>query len=286
MDIAKVKEALFLEAITAVDTGNTQLLKDLITSHPRLVSERLDYPSGDYFDSPYLLWFVADNPIRNQKLPVNIIDVTTLLIAEIKKYAPDTIQKQLDYALGLVTTGRIPRECGVQTQLMDVLIDAGATPGSGAGALAHGNTEAAGHLIKRGGKLTLATAVGLDWTDDVIRLAASAGDDEKLAALAMSAFYGKTNMVAYLLSTGVDPNDYPKNETGFHTHATPLHQAVYSRSLDTVKLLIEAGARLDLTDKAYAGTPLDWAVYMQAEESDKGHQKEYALIEAYLNGLK
>ncbi|WP_295795987.1 ankyrin repeat domain-containing protein [Mucilaginibacter sp.] len=285
MNISKISDALFLEAIAAVDGGNIPVLKGLITAHPRLISERLNYPSGDYFDNPYLLWFIADNPIRNEKLPANIVEVTALLIAEIKKHAPDTVQKQLDYALGLVTTGRIPRECGVQIQLMDVLIDAGATPGGGSGALANGNIEAAAHLIKRGGKLTLGTAIGLGWSDEVTRLALVAADDEKLAALAMSAFYGKTDMIAYLLSIGVAPNDYPKNGTGFHTHATPLHQAVCSRSLDSVKLLVKAGARLDLTDKAYGGTPLGWAKYMQTEDTDEQHQKEYAVIEAYLSGL-
>ncbi|MEO6631353.1 MAG: hypothetical protein ABIN13_06505, partial [Mucilaginibacter sp.] len=187
MEIREVDDALFLEAIAAVDAGNIPVLKDLITKYPRLVTGRLNYPSGDYFDSPYLLWFVADNPIRNEKLPVNIVEVAVLLITEVQKLAPDMVQKQLDYALGLVATGRIPRECGVQIQLMDVLIDAGATPGGGSGALAHGNVEAAAHLIKRGGKLTLATAVGLDWMNEVMRLAPSAGDDEKLTALAMSA---------------------------------------------------------------------------------------------------
>jgi peptide-methionine (S)-S-oxide reductase len=285
MDISKINDALFLEAIVALDGGNIPVLKDLITAHPRLITERLNYPSGDYFDSPYLLWFVADNPIRNEKLPANIVEVTTLLIAEIKKHTPDTAQKQLDYALGLVTTGRIPREFGVQIQLMDVLINAGATPGGGSGALAHGNIEAAAHLIKRGGKLTLTTAVGLNWMDDVVRLASSATDDEKLAALTMAAFHGKTDIMAYLLSLGVDPNDYPKNGTGFYAHATPLHQAVCSRSLDSAKLLIEAGARRDLTDKVYNGTPLDWAKYMPTEDTDGQHQKEYAVIEAYLSGL-
>jgi len=286
MDIAKINDTLFVEAIAAVDGGNISVLKDLVNAHPRIIAERLDYPSGDYFDSPYLLWFIADNPVRNEKLPANIVEVTALLIAEIEKHAPITVQEQLDYALGLVATGRIPRECGVQIQLMDVLIDAGAIPGGGAGALAHGNIEAAAHLIKRGGKLTLATAIGLGWSDEVTRLAPIVGDDEKLAALAMAAFYGKTDMVAYLLSLGVAPNDYPKNGIGFHSHATPLHQAVSSRSLDSVKLLIEAGARLDLTDKAYGSTPLGWAIYMQTEDTDEQHQMEYAVIEAYFSGLR
>jgi hypothetical protein len=36
--------------------------------------------------------------------------------------------------------------------------------------LAHGNIDAARHLIKHGGKLTLATAVGLDMQNDIDRL--------------------------------------------------------------------------------------------------------------------
>ena len=42
---------------------------------------------------------------------------------------PDTAQEQLDYTLGLVATGHVPRDSGVQLTLMDHLIDAGAKPG-------------------------------------------------------------------------------------------------------------------------------------------------------------
>jgi hypothetical protein len=259
------------------------VLEGLITEHPLLVKERLQNKEEGYFKDPYLIWFVADNPIRNGKLPPNIVAVTRLLIDTVKREAPDSYQHQIDYALGLVATGRIPRECGVQIALMDMLIDAGATPGGGMGALAHGNVEAAQHLIDRGGELTLAAAVCLKRIDDIRRLGATADRSEKLIAITAAAFYGKEEMIRLLLTMGTDPNGYPQSNSGFHSHATPLHQAVQSGSLDTVKLLVEAGARLDATDKIYSGTPLDWARYMQTDDSyDQPAKRNFALITEYL----
>jgi peptide-methionine (S)-S-oxide reductase len=133
--------------------------------------------------------------------------------------------------------------------MTDLLIDEGANPGGGLGALAHGNIAAA----------------------------------ERLIALTAAAFYGNSHMLGLLLNAGVTPNGYPVRQSGFHTHATPLHQAVYSGSLECVKLLVEAGARLDAKDKAWDGTPLGWAMYMPTEEGyDDAAKQRFAAIEKYL----
>ncbi|QEC78280.1 ankyrin repeat domain-containing protein [Mucilaginibacter ginsenosidivorax] len=283
MKNADITNPLFRQAVEAIENGDIGLLTILIAENRQLVQDKLDLPEPGYFQDPYLLWFVADNPIRNSTLPPNIADVTQLLVGFVKEFAAGTMQHQLDYALGLVATGRIPRECGVQIALMDVLIDAGAKPGGGLGALAHGNFDAASHLIKRGGKLTLAAAIGLDRMDDVIRFTAGADKAELLVALTVAGFYGKPHMVTYLLNLGADPNGYPENNKGFHSHATPLHQAVYSGSLECVKLLVEAGARLDMPDKVYNGTPLGWALHMQNDESpNEEARKNFAEIAEYL----
>ncbi len=235
---------------------------------------------------PDLLWVVADNPIRTSKLPPNIVAVTRLLIGAVKREALETdYQHQIDYTLGLVLTGRIPRECGVQIAMMDILIDAGAKPGGGMGAFAHGNIEAGKHLIDRGGELTLGAAVCLERIDDIKRLGAAADRGDKITALTAAAFYGKTDMIRLLLTMDADPNGYPESSSGFHSHATPLHQAVQSGSLDAVKLLVEAGARLDATDKIYNGTPLGWARYMQTDDYyDEPAKRNFALIAEYLQG--
>ena len=258
---------LFREAVTHIDAGQTEELQRLLTVNPQLVRVKLESP-GDwlrdlvdgalegYFKQPYLLWFVAENPIRQEKLPANIVEITNTIIAAAKHERLESLQQQLDYALGLVVTARVPRESGVQLQLMDVLIDAGATPGAGHGALSGRNLDAAAHLLKRGGELTLATAICLDRDADVERLAKEVSSRDKQIALVAAALNGRARALSRLLQLGVDIDAY---STGIHPHATALHHAVDSGSLEAVKVLVEAGARLDTKDKVYNGTPLDWA---------------------------
>jgi len=79
----------------------------------------------------------------------------------------------------------IARECGVQIDLMDVLIDAGASVDGRTvyqgrfgthsdSAIYNGNFRAAEHLLQRGAPLTLTTALCLGRWADVERLAATA----------------------------------------------------------------------------------------------------------------
>jgi hypothetical protein len=42
-----------------------------------------------------------------------------------------------------------------------------------------------------------------------------------------------------------------------YSHATALHPAVCSASLETVTVLVEAGARLNAKDTAWNGTPAE-----------------------------
>jgi len=47
----------------------------------------------------------------------------------------------------------------------------------------------------------------------------------------------------------------------FYYHATPLHHAAVSGSLETVKLLVGVGADLTARDSIHEETPLGWAEY-------------------------
>ncbi|HLX91117.1 MAG TPA: ankyrin repeat domain-containing protein [Puia sp.] len=281
MRTSDIDDPLFLEAVLAIDSGNIARLEQLIQAHPELIKKRLLTPNEEgYFKDPYLMWFIADNPIRNHKLPENIMEVTRLLIKSARQFANDSYQKQVNYTFSLVETGRIPRECGVQNDLLDLLMENGVIPGDVHGALTHGNLEAAKHILKRGGKMTLAAAVCLDRADDINELQPGANQDDKQVALMAAAFYGQADKVKMLLKSGANPNGYVDH--GFHTHATFLHQAVSSGSLDTVKRLLDAGASRDATDKTYGGTPLGWAMYMQTEETDEEKKENYRTIENYL----
>jgi hypothetical protein len=175
---------LFRRAVSAIDAGDVAALADLIAEHPALVRERLDAPGGwlrdtvkgaldGFFKAPYLLWFVAEDPVRNGTLPKNIADITRTIVSAIKRENVGSLQAQLDYALNLVSWSWIARDSGVQIALIDVLIDEGATiDGNPENALVNGNVDAARHLVERGARLSLATALCLERWNDAERLAA------------------------------------------------------------------------------------------------------------------
>jgi ankyrin repeat protein len=70
-----------------------------------------------------------------------------------------------------------------------------------------------------------------------------------------------------LLDAGEDPNRL--NPEGMHAHSTPLHQAVLGGHADVVRLLVERGARLDIRDSVWNGTPLGWAIYGGAKNPNE-----------------
>ncbi|SEM12278.1 Ankyrin repeat-containing protein [Chitinophaga rupis] len=284
MDKPEIPHPLFREAIAAIDAGDTTALEQLLAQHPEIVSERLEVPAEGYFKQPYLLWFIADNPIRTGTLPNNITDIAAAIIRAIQRHAPDTLQRQLNYTLSLVATGNTVRECGVQLPLMDLLLNAGAVANGALSALAHGNVSAAKHLLEHGEALTLPVAACLGIAGSVERLGPDASKEIREVALAAAAYYGQTNIISLLLQMEVDVNAFPHAKCSFHSHATALHQAVSSGSLDTVKILVRAGARLDIKDRIFQGTPLDWAEYLQNEENHNTGitKQQFARIASYL----
>jgi hypothetical protein len=280
MKNSDITDPIFREAVEAIDGGNISMLQQLLETNPTIAAKRMDTPTEGYFKHPYLLWFIADNPVRHEKLPANIVDITSLLLRFVRKNAKESFQEQINYTFGLVETGRIARECGVQIDLIDLLIDNGATPGNAQGALTQGNIEAAKRIMERTGNITLTAAICLDRIDDTERLLLQTTIVEKQVALIAASFYGKPEMIERLIKSGVEVNAYIND--GFHTHASALHQAVHAGSLEAVKLLIKAGANLEATDKVYNGTPLDWAMYMQTDRNDESAKKKYIEIENYL----
>ena len=292
MTVPEILDTLFHQAVSAMDAGDLATLERLLTEHPRLVRDRLDSPGawlrdkvGDaldgFFQRPYLLWFVAEDPVRNGQLPGNIAQVARTILQAAKREGVDSLQEQLDYALRLVAWSWIARKHNVQIDLIDVLIDAGASPGDAIthDALVNGNFAAAERLVERGAKLTLATALCLERWDDVARLARTASARDKQVGLVLAALRGKTEALVRLLALGVDVNAY---STEIYTHATALHHAVSSGSLDAVKVLVEAGADLDTKDRAWNGTPLTWAEHFTSEAKREDAGKAYPEIAAYL----
>jgi len=276
-------DGLFRMAVSAVDAGDTTRLDHLLAEHPTLAGERLQDPgawlserAGDpldgFFRAPYLLWFVAEDPVRNGKLPPNIADVARVIIEAARRQAVASLQEQLDYALRLVCWSWIARECGVQIALIDVLVDAGAsTDGAPDNALVNGNSAAAEHLRRRGAELTLAAALNLGRWDDARRLAQESTSRKKQAAFILSALNGNAAALRIMIDAGVDIN---APSPDLYSHATALHHAVWSGALDAVETLVHAGADAHARDTMENATPLAWAEYAQSQSD--GERAEHS----------
>jgi ankyrin repeat protein len=194
------------------------------------------------FRAPYLLWFIAEDPVRNGVLPGNVVDVAHAIVRAVRRDSLDSVQAQIDYALSLVSWSWIARECDVQISLIAVLVDAGARLERNAeNALVDGNFGAAEHLVRRGAPLRLATALCLRRWDDAEQLGRTATPPERQLALTLASLKGNADAVRRILEMGADRNG--KNEE-LYGHATPLHHAVSSGSLETVTVLADAGADL------------------------------------------
>jgi ankyrin repeat protein len=127
-------------------------------------------------------------------------------------------------------------------------------------ALAFGFRDAADALVRRGARVaTLAAAAGLGRFTEARRLLGPARAEDRHRALVLAAQLGHVEVVRLLLDAGEDPDRY--NPEGNHAHSTPLHQAVWSGREAVARLLVERGARLDIRDTIYQGTPLAWAEY-------------------------
>ena len=268
-------DALFREAVSAIDAGDCVALEALLASHPELVRERLESPGpwlreqvGDaldgFFRRPWLLWFVAEDPVRSGRLPDNIAAIARAIVDAARREGVESLQEQLDTALRLVSWSWIARECGVQIELIDVLADAGAAlDGNPDNALVNGNRQAAAHLVERGSRLTLGTALCLERWEDAGRVAPAATDREKQFALVLAALNGKAEALRRILPLGVELN---APSPDLFSHATALHHAVWSGSLEAVRVLVDAGADLGARDEIWLGTPLNWAEHSENDE--------------------
>jgi hypothetical protein len=250
----RIVDATFRRAVDLIDAGDTAALREHLAHHPDLVRRRVTLYGGNYFQTPALIEFIAENPTRRGTLPKNIADVGRVVL---DAGARDE-RALLDSTLALVASSRVARETGVRRTLIDVLCDYGADPNAGMlDALMYGEFDGAEALLERGAQLNLIAAAALGREDDVRRLAPKATEDERRLALALAAQHGRTASVQTLLDEGADAAAFTPPPG--HSHATPLHQAALYGHGEIAQLLLRYGARHDLRDILYNGTPADWA---------------------------
>jgi hypothetical protein len=252
----RIADAHFRLAVDLVDDADVDGLREHLSKHPALVHQRVALEGGNYFRNPSLLEFIAENPIRHGRLSPDVPEVAKAILDA----GASTDHEAMDSALSLVCSGSVPRECGVQIPLIRLLCRYGANADVAMGAaIAHGEFEAAGELLRCGARLDLAAAAAMGQEHDVRLLLKTSIPESRHIAFALACQHGHVEVLKLLLDAGEDPNRY--NPVGFHAHSTPLHQAALAGHFEVVRMLVQHGARLDFKDIHHSGTAADWAEY-------------------------
>jgi ankyrin repeat protein len=260
-------------AVEAVVNGDLGALQDALRADPLLVRARSSRVCC--FDPPVhratLLHYVAANGVEayRQKTPPNAIEIARMLLQADAE--PDALADMYGAectTMSMLVSSDHPARAGLQGPLIELLLDFGAAiEGRGTRkwgtplftALIFGMIDAADVLVRRGARIDLPAAAGLGLVDEATRLLPSADAEARHRALSLAAQHGHVQIVRLLLDAGEDPNRY--NLEGNHAHTTPLHQAVLGGHEAVVRLLVTRGARLDIRDTIWNGTPLGWALH-------------------------
>jgi ankyrin repeat protein len=253
----------FESAVDAVVNGDEGALNALIAADPQIVHARSTRRT--HFDPPVhratLLHYVAANGVEGyrQKTPRNAVAIAmALLRAGADPNSLASLYGRECSTMMLLVSSCHPAKAGLQVALVHTLADFGASVDAVPTALAFGYADAATALVARGAKVDdLAAAAGLGLLDDAKRLLDGADAGSRHRAFVLAAQLGHAAVVEMLLDAGEDPDRY--NPAGNHAHSTPLHQAALAGHESVVRLLVERGARTDIEDTIYHGTPLGWA---------------------------
>ena len=254
-------------AADAIVSGDLPGLKKLLRDNPELIGVR----STRAHRAP-LIHYVAANGIENfrQKTPKNIVVITeTLLAAGAEVDATGPSYSGGSTALGLAATSYHPAKAGVQLELLDVLLRAGASIDGAPGgwnplvaALHNGRGEAAMFLAERGASLDLEGAAGTGHIDAMARyvnddatLKNGATRDQLNYGFIWACEYGQTTAVKFLLDRDFQPDwDFLHGQTG-------LHWASLGGYAEIIELLLKLNPPVRAKDRIHGGTPLGWAVY-------------------------
>lgn len=261
----------FETAVDALVTGERDVLEASLREDPSLIGAR-----SARRHHATLLHYVAANGVEGwrQRTPPNAVEIARLLLDA--GADPNALADMYDAPctiLSMLVSSSPPADAGLQRLLAELLVDRGAAleaPGARWNAavltaLAFGFLDTARALASRdAGVSDLAVAAGLGLLGETARLLPSSSPERQRAALALSCMHGHVRVARLLLDAGVDPSQY--SPEGFHSHSAPLHQAVWANHEAVVRLLVERGARTDLRDLVYDGTPFDWAVYGKRTE--------------------
>jgi len=259
----------FEAAASAIVTGDVATLERLLRRNPQLIRARSTREHGIT-----LLHYIGANGFEGyrQQCPKNAVEVARVLLnagAEVDAVPKGAMGRGT--TLGMVATSIHTERAGVQIQLLEILLDYGASvDGAPSGwnpllaALHNDRPNAAQFLASRGARLDLEGAAGVGrldvvktFFDETGALKASATREQLQSGFIWACEYGKKGVAEFLVDKGVDLR------AGENTGQTALHLAAHRGQLDIIKWLLERGAPLEAMN-TYGGTVLGQAVWSAA----------------------
>jgi hypothetical protein len=285
--------ARFEQAADAIVAGDVRTLEEMLRDHPDLIRARSTRKHHSM-----LLHYIGANGVEGfrQRTPKNAVQVAEMLLkAGAEVDATADMYGGGCTTLGLIATSIHPKVAGVLHELIDMLLAHGAridAPGSGQtlalvnGCLANGRGDAAEYLASRGALLDLEGASGVGRLDLVKSFFNPNGSLKSTATIAQmkdgftwACQYGRTEVVEYLLDRGIEVGELlprPHGQTG-------LHWAAHGGHVDTVKALLRRRAPVNVKDKRFDGTPLDWALHgWSGRKTDAAANDAYPEVVALL----
>lgn len=259
LDRTVIADPSFRAAVDAIHAGDAAELDRLLAARPSLLHERNAGPEAyrtasrpDYFRDPKLFWFIANNPTLMETMPATIAEVAEVMIRH------GVEQADLDYALGLLMSGARAGEHKIP--LMRVLLRAGAVADRSAilATAAHWQHDALAELVNlhRYPYDALLAATFGD-TAALAKLLPQTSSEDVQLAFGLAVINRHTGAAKLALDAGADVNCF----LPVHSHSTALHQAALHDDPALIEMLLAHGARTDVRDTLWDGTPLGWAMF-------------------------
>lgn len=276
-------------AIDAVVSGDVVTLANLLRDKPELIRARSARPHR-----ATLLHYIGANGVENdrQKTPPNAVEIAQMLLgAGAEVDATAEMYGGGSTTLGLVASSIHPARAGLQSALIETLLDAGAAidglPGNWQPIMAaavHAHSGAVETLARRGAQMNVASAAAAGRLDVVEKLV-RAGSDASSAtpglpkewegqmelALIWACQFGRRTIAEFLIDEGVALG--AQDGQG----ETALHWAAHYGHVEIVRLLIDRNAPLEVKNN-YSGTVLGQTTWAAMNDPHENHPRVVEML--------
>jgi ankyrin repeat protein len=265
LENARPSVTSFEAAADAIIAGEERALAALLRENPTLVKARSlrEHRST-------LLHYCSANGVEDfrQTTPANVVAMSRMLLdAGAEVNAESDAYGGGSTTLMLAATSVHPERVGVQTALMELLLDHGAVIDGRSSAvnacLRNGRGAAAEFLAGKGARLDLEGAAGVGALDRVKEFFAGDGGlkapatAQQLAdGFGWACEFGRARVVEFLLQHGVRADTTLRADG-----VTPLHWAALGGHVEVVRLLLAQGADVNARETSYGGMPVGWALH-------------------------